>query len=179
MTENVIISIRGKQLYAEGSPDEMELVTSGTLKRDGKGGYTISYQESELTGLEGTLTTIQVEGEQVTLMRVGEFNSQLVFQEGRRHLSMYNTPYGAMSIGVNTRHLLTELNDQGGRDRGGLRHRGGPRPGWPQCLPHQREGGRRGPGELKVIVENCRGGLRPPAVSVFSQAATGRAPAHI
>ena len=47
-------------------------------------------------------------------MRVGEFNSQLVFQEGRRHLSMYNTPYGAMTIGVNTRHLLARLTDQGG-----------------------------------------------------------------
>ena len=79
-----------------------------------KGVYTLSYQESELTGLEGTLTTIQVDGGQVTLMRVGEFNSQLVFQEGRRHLSMYNTPYGTMAIGVNTRHLLAELTDQGG-----------------------------------------------------------------
>ena len=29
-------------------------------------------------------------------------------------MSMYNTPYGAMTIGVNTRHLLTELDDQGG-----------------------------------------------------------------
>ena len=114
MTDNVIISIKGKQLYAEGGPDEVELVTAGTLKRDGAGGYTVSYQESELTGLEGTLTTIQVDGEQVTLMRMGEFNSQLVFQEGRRHLSMYNTPYGAMTIGVNTRHLLAELTDQGG-----------------------------------------------------------------
>ena len=77
--------------------------------------YTLSYQESELTGLEGTLTTIQVDGDQVTLMRVGEFNSQMVFQEGRRHLSMYNTPYGAMAIGVHTLHLLADLDGQGGR----------------------------------------------------------------
>ena len=27
---------------------------------------------------------------------------------------MYNTPYGAMTIGVNTRHLLARLTDQGG-----------------------------------------------------------------
>ena len=113
-TDNVIISIKGKQLYAECAPEEIELVTAGTMERDGQGGCTISYQESELTGLEGTLTTIQVDGEQVTLLRVGEFNSQMVFQEGRRHLSMYNTPYGAMTIGVNTRHLLADLNDQGG-----------------------------------------------------------------
>ena len=50
----------------------------------------------------------------MTLMRMGEFNSQMVFQEGRRHLSMYNTPYGAMSVGVNTRHLLADLSDKGG-----------------------------------------------------------------
>ena len=91
----------------------VELVTEGRLAREGDS-YTLSYQESELTGLEGTLTTIQVDGGQVTLLRVGEFNSQLVFQEGRRHLSVYNTPYGAMSVGVHTRHLLAELSDQGG-----------------------------------------------------------------
>ncbi|WP_251316163.1 DUF1934 domain-containing protein [Flintibacter muris] len=113
MEKEVVISIKGMQTYEGTPPDIIELVTEGRLVRDGSS-YTLSYQESELTGLEGTLTTIQVDGEQVTLMRVGEFNSQLVFQEGRRHLSMYNTPYGAMTIGVNTRHLLAELNDQGG-----------------------------------------------------------------
>ena len=113
MEKEVVISIKGMQQYEGALPDAVELVTAGRLARDGTG-YTLSYQESELTGLEGTLTTIQVDGEQVTLMRMGEFNSQLVFQEGRRHLSVYNTPYGAMSVGVNTRHLLAELSDRGG-----------------------------------------------------------------
>ena len=113
MEKDVVISIKGMQKYEGADPDTIELVTEGRLSRD-EGGYTLTYQESELTGLDGTLTTIQVEGEQVTLMRVGEFNAQMVFQQGRRHLSMYNTPYGAMAIGVNTRRLLTDLNDQGG-----------------------------------------------------------------
>ena len=113
MEKDVVISIKGTQRYDNNDPDVIELVTQGRLTRDGES-YTLSYQESELTGLEGTMTTIQVDGEQVTLMRVGEFTSQMVFQEGRRHLSMYNTPYGAMAIGVNTRHLLAELTDQGG-----------------------------------------------------------------
>lgn len=38
----------------------------------------------------------------------------MVFQEGRRHLAMYNTPYGSMTIGVNTRHLLADLTERGG-----------------------------------------------------------------
>ena len=113
MEKDVVISIKGMQQYVDSDPDTIELVTAGRLHREGES-YTLSYQESELTGLDGTLTTIQVEGEQVTLMRVGEFNAQMVFQEGRRHLSMYNTPYGAMAIGVNTRHLLAELDDHGG-----------------------------------------------------------------
>ena len=113
MEKEVVISIKGMQQYEGTFPDVIELVTEGRLVRDGES-YTLSYQESELTGLDGTLTTIQVDGEQVTLLRVGEFNSQLVFQEGRRHLSVYNTPYGAMSVGVHTRHLLAELSDQGG-----------------------------------------------------------------
>ena len=113
MEKDVVISIKGMQQYEDTDPDTIELVTAGRMQRVGKS-YTLSYQESELTGLEGTMTTIQVEGEQVTLMRVGEFNTQMVFREGRRHLSMYNTPYGAMAIGVNTRHLLAELDDHGG-----------------------------------------------------------------
>ena len=113
MEKDVVISIKGMQKYEGNDPDTVELVTAGRLMKD-KAGYTLSYQESEITGLEGTLTTIQVEGEQVTLMRMGEFNSQMVFQEGRRHLSMCNTPYGAMSVGVNTRHLLADLSDKGG-----------------------------------------------------------------
>ena len=113
MEKDVIISIKGVQRYENAEEDTLELVTEGRLERDGSH-YTLSYQESQLTGLEGTLTTFQIEPERVTLMRVGEYNSQMVFQEGRRHMSMYSTPYGAMAIGVNTRRLLAALTDQGG-----------------------------------------------------------------
>ena len=114
MTDNVIISIKGKQLYAESGPDEMELVTSGTLKRDSQGGFTISYQESELTGLEGTTTKLHIDGGRVTLLREGNTNSQMVFEEGRRHLSMYETPFGELSIGINTKRMRSTVDEAGG-----------------------------------------------------------------
>ena len=114
MEKDVVISIKGMQQYEDTDPDTIELVTQGRLQREGES-YTLSYQESEVTGLGvGTLTTIQVDGGQVTLMRAGEVNAQMVFQEGRRHLSMYTTPYGALAVGVNTRRLLADLNDHGG-----------------------------------------------------------------
>ena len=115
MENNVIISIQGKQSFEAQDDDTIELVTEGCLEPDGDDGYTLSYQESELTGLEGTRTTIQVEGEQVTLLREGGVNSQMVFQEGRRHMSLYSTPYGNMEIGVRARRLNSTLELTGGR----------------------------------------------------------------
>ena len=114
MDKSVIISIKGKQSI-EGAEDEViELVTEGLLAKDGEEEYTLSYQESELTGLEGTLTTFQIEQGRITLMRIGEVNSQMVFEQGRRHLSMYDTPYGALSIGVSTRRMNYRMGDHGG-----------------------------------------------------------------
>ncbi len=115
MEKEVIISIVGKQEVGDGPAERMELVTRGWMRWE-DGIYTLTYQESEVTGLEGTMTTIQVEQEEerVTLTRVGEYNSEMVFEEGERHLSLYHTPFGAVSMGVNTRHLLAELDDDGG-----------------------------------------------------------------
>ena len=114
MDKSVIISIKGKQSYEDVEDETIELVTEGLLNKEGEGGYTLSYQESELTGLEGTLTTFQVEQGRITLMRIGEVNSQMVFEEGRRHLSMYDTPYGALAIGINTRRMRSSLGEHGG-----------------------------------------------------------------
>lgn len=114
MEKQVILSIRGQQTFENMEPEVTELVTEGTLHMDGSSNVTLTYQESELTGLEGTQTTIQVEPESVTILREGEVNSQMVFQEGRRHLSLYNTPYGALTMGVNTRKMKVDLDETGG-----------------------------------------------------------------
>ena len=109
----VLLFIRGEQYFDDVDPDATELTTEGTLELTEEG-LLLTYQETALTGMEGTTTTFEVSGSQVILRRVGSVNSQMVFEEGRRHMSMYNTPYGAMTIGVNTRHLLAELSDRGG-----------------------------------------------------------------
>ena len=114
MEKNVIISIQGKQSFPGSEPEIIELVTEGKLEDRGEEGIVLSYQESEVTGLEGTLTTIQVEPQRVTLLREGTVNSQMVFEEGRRHLSMYNTPYGALEVGLHTRKIRSSLDHQGG-----------------------------------------------------------------
>ena len=113
MEENVIISIKGSQLFEGQDPDFTELVTAGTLRREQEG-YTIAYQETELTGLEGTTTKLRIEGPRVTLLRQGSVNSQMIFEVGRKHLSMYETPYGALAVGIETRRLKNTVDEAGG-----------------------------------------------------------------
>ena len=81
MEKNVIITVRGLQSYEGTEEDAIELVTEGRLADCG-GALTLSYQESELTGMEGTETVIHMErGGRITLLRTGQFNSQLIFEE--------------------------------------------------------------------------------------------------
>ena len=110
MEQNVVITLRGKQLYEDMPPESIELVTEGVMNWDGEC-CTLRYLETELTGMGSTTTVIQIVGEEVTMMRQGEVYSQMVFRQGKRHLSHYRTPYGEMTIGVNFlgTYLLTLL----------------------------------------------------------------------
>ena len=59
MKRDVVLSIQGRQRYGEQEPETIELVTGGTMEfRDG--GWDITYEESELTGLAGVITTFRV-----------------------------------------------------------------------------------------------------------------------
>ena len=56
MKQTVVLNICGRQSYEGQEPDVIELVTEGTMElRDG--GWEISYEETELTGMEGVTTT--------------------------------------------------------------------------------------------------------------------------
>ncbi len=108
-----MISIRGAQ-FSDDEDDVVEFVTAGEYYKSDKG-YEIRYQETELTGMEGTETRLSVEGRRVTMMRTGRFSTQMIFEKGQKHLSLYNTPAGTMLVGVNTSSVDIELDDLGGR----------------------------------------------------------------
>lgn len=114
MEKDVIISIQGKQLYEGNEQDSMELVTEGKLVQE-EDFLRLSYEESELTGMVGTTTIFQVEPKRVTLLRVGSVSSEMVFQLGKRHTSLYNTPYGSMEVGIMARKLSSSLTMEGGK----------------------------------------------------------------
>ena len=113
MKQTVILSLHSSQRYEEQEAEEMELVTEGTMEfRDG--GWDISYVETELTGLEGVTTTFRVERNQLTLRRTGQLNSEMVFRQGFAHDSLYQMPFGALLMNVETTALFYDIVPDGG-----------------------------------------------------------------
>lgn len=113
MKRDVVLSLRGRQTYDGQEPDVIELVTDGTMEfRDG--GWDISYEESELTGLAGVTTTFRVEPGKVILTRTGNLRSQMIFQQGVAHDSLYQMPFGAMLITVRAQSLFFDIVPDGG-----------------------------------------------------------------
>ena len=91
----VMISVRGEQYFDGVDPDATELMTEGTLETTDTG-LLLRYRESELTGMEGTES------------------SQMVFEEGQQHTSLYETPYGELTVDIQTSRLLHNLTERGG-----------------------------------------------------------------
>ena len=109
----VMISVRGEQYFDGVDPDATELMTEGTLETTDTG-LLLRYRESELTGMEGTETTFEIGPRRVILRRSGSVSSQMVFEEGRQHTSLYETPYGELSVDIQTSALRHNLSERGG-----------------------------------------------------------------
>jgi len=114
METDVMLFISGKQKYALGEEDSSEFITAGTLQKVSDG-YIVSYNESKLTGLEGTKTTLHIKPPMITLTRCGTVNSQMIFEAGKKHLSLYDTDIAGMLVGISTKKVDCNLTDSGGR----------------------------------------------------------------
>lgn len=113
MKKAVMLSVRGRQAYLDQEPDEIELVTEGTLQyRDG--GWDICYEESELTGLQGVTTLFRVEPDRIILTRTGRLNSQMIFQKDVHHDSLYQMEFGTLMISVCAKRIMVHLDKNGG-----------------------------------------------------------------
>ena len=113
MKKQVMLSLRGQQNYMEQDPEIIELVTEGVLEKC-EGGWELTYEESDLTGLGGVTTTFRVEPKKITLTRKGPLNSQMVFQVGQYHESLYQMEFGALMITVCATKVEYHIDDDGG-----------------------------------------------------------------
>ncbi|MBC7346126.1 MAG: DUF1934 domain-containing protein [Clostridia bacterium] len=113
MRRPILVRVRGTQVKESGEEDSIELITEGRLYcRDQS--YYILYQESELTGLEGTLTSLKIEPTRVVLNRTGGTAQRQTFEQGVWDQGYYVTPFGTVRIGVIPSRVDVDLTESGG-----------------------------------------------------------------
>ena len=119
MEPKYLIEIVNRQKI-DGKTEEITLTTKGSyVEKNGK--RYIIYREYDQETQEGQTTTLKIDptGERktVSLIRRGDNNhsTNLLLEQGRRHLCQYGTPFGSITLGVFTSKISDRLNENGGR----------------------------------------------------------------
>lgn len=97
--------------------ESFEVLSQGELTRE-DGRVTLSYRETELTGMEGAVTTLSYAEDApgiVTMLRYGAVSTALVFEKGRRHRSAYETGVMPFEICTYATRVQNGLTPRGGR----------------------------------------------------------------
>lgn len=92
-------------------PEILDINTVGSFTDDGER-ISISYNESEATGMEGSVTTItflKSEPYIVSMIREGMVSTTLVFENEKRHHCLYKTPFMPFEICVRTIKVTNSL----------------------------------------------------------------------
>ena len=111
--KKVLISIKGSPAMSDSEDVGFELMTDGEyLLKNGVS--TFSYEESGLTGIDGLLTTFNVEPDRVIMRRGDRAGEDMVFAENLKHHFLYETPYGSITMGIDTHSITKNLRDDGG-----------------------------------------------------------------
>lgn len=108
-----VITVKGVQNLQDSGDDSIELVTDGIYMRI-PDGFAIKYAESELTGLSGTTTTVEIKHGSVTVERKGTLNSRMEFKEGEKTSFLYDTQFGSATLCFETRKIVANFYEYGG-----------------------------------------------------------------
>ena len=73
------------------------------------------YAESELTGMEGSRTAIGFDRANpglVSMIRTGPVRTAMTFEQGKRHICLYNTPFSEFEVCVRTLKVKNRLLEE-------------------------------------------------------------------
>ncbi|MDD3367696.1 MAG: DUF1934 domain-containing protein [Lachnospiraceae bacterium] len=101
MTKDVLLSITGMQFEPDAEGGEITTVNRAQYYKKNDSHY-ILYDEVTEGFSELTHNRIKIKEHEVILTRKGLLNVQMDFEEQKKNLSNYHTPYGDLVIGIDT-----------------------------------------------------------------------------
>ncbi|MBO4915129.1 MAG: DUF1934 domain-containing protein [Oscillospiraceae bacterium] len=104
MEKNVTITVKSL---------ESAYTVRGTMRRDA-GALLLAYEEPAELELGGVSTELELRGERAVLRRSGAVSSELRFEVGAPHSSLYETAYGCFPAELTTHALRARVGERGG-----------------------------------------------------------------
>lgn len=111
MDNKALISVISRQ--SDDDKNSIEVVTPGSFYEN-DGNFYVVYDETEISGMEGTTTTFKIYPEKFSLIREGTTTTKMDFKENDKSLALYNTPYGVLELEIETKKLEININEKGG-----------------------------------------------------------------
>lgn len=108
----VVIAVTGVQRDAAGEETRIELVTVGKYSRKNGTDYLL-YDESEISGMEGTNTVLKIHDSHVVLLRTGKIEQRQEFRLGETIYGTYITPFGSIKMAARTSRLEVTVSENG------------------------------------------------------------------
>ncbi len=99
----------------DGMPEPDEMMMEGRLVTN-ETRVELIYEESELTGMKGSITAIGFHRNNpslMSMMRSGPVRTALTFEEGKRHYCLYNTPLSDFEVCVRALRVHNRLLEEG------------------------------------------------------------------
>ena len=111
MRYDVLLTVRSEQDYEGGEHDEFTLSTDGVLESTPEG-WTLCYDQTAEN--EQTNTVLAIGAQRVVLRRSGTLRSEMVFEVGKTHTTVYEMPFGTLPMEVSTDSIRQKLSERGG-----------------------------------------------------------------
>ncbi len=109
MAKDVLVSVKGTQVMGEES-DSIEVITSGTwYEKNGK--QFLIYEETFEDMKQTTKNTVKISPDIVEVTKRGVVESKMVYENGKKHMANYMTPMGLIVLGITTKSLFVEANE--------------------------------------------------------------------
>ena len=118
MTKDVWVSIKGLQFTDTdvsassigAGADSIETIYPGEYYyRNGR--HFVVYEEISDILLEPVKNVIKLRDKEFIISKIGPYNAQMMFMEGKKTLSDYGTPFGNLRIGLDTTKVETHESE--------------------------------------------------------------------
>lgn len=110
MTKEVLLALKGLQFDGSSQEDMTTILPAAYYKRNGK--HYLIYDEI-MEGFSGnTQNIIKFHEKELDVTKKGMVNVHLLFEENRKNLSNYGTPFGDIMVGIHTSNIRLQEEEK-------------------------------------------------------------------